>query len=139
MELSDLSFTLKQIELETLVILVERGPLSAGSLLLDSATQMLISYGLAVPVIFQSCDGYYAATYEGRDLYKHLYGGDTVEQGRQRRLALSRAASARTIQIASADQSISTTPHCTSCSVEQLGRCMKLNMCAAHRVHIWGK
>jgi hypothetical protein len=75
-------------QLDTLVALVERGPLWDGDVPSKSGRDELISSGLAVRVIAHAQDGYTAATYAGRDAYKKHFGNaDTIDQARATRLA----------------------------------------------------
>ena len=44
--------------------------------------------GFAVHVVVNGQDGYTAATYTGRDVYKALYGGQTLSEAHANRMAL---------------------------------------------------
>ena len=57
-------------QLDTLIGLVERGPLWDGDVPSKSGRDDLIDMGLAVRVVAKGADGYTAATYKGRDAYK---------------------------------------------------------------------
>lgn len=87
-------------EKETLVALVERGPLWDGDLPSKQGRDALVRQGLAVRVVVKGEDGWQAATYAGRDAYKALFPGadgpaDTIREAavnRQARRAISSAA-----------------------------------------------
>jgi hypothetical protein len=66
--------------IDTLIALVERGPLEDGDVPSKSGRNDLIDAGLAVRVVVNGEDGYTAATYAGRDVYTRRYGGDTVRE-----------------------------------------------------------
>ena len=86
-------------EVDTLIALVERGPLWDGDLPSKSGRDSLIKRGLAVKCIFAGEDGYQAATYAGRDAYKARFPGpdgpaDTISEARinrEARRTISRA------------------------------------------------
>ena len=78
-------------EKETLIALVESGPLWDGDVPSKSGRDALIAQGLAARVIVRGEDGHTAATYAGRDAYKALYGGpdgpaDTIREAKVNRL-----------------------------------------------------
>lgn len=60
-------------ELDTLIALIENGPLSDGDLPSKHGRDLLIKRGLAVRVVMRGQDGFQAATYAGRDAYKAYY------------------------------------------------------------------
>lgn len=62
-------------EIDTLVALVERGPLWDGDVPSKAGRDALIDAGLAVRVVVNGEDGWQAATYAGRDAYKAMYPG----------------------------------------------------------------
>lgn len=62
-------------EIDTLVALVECGPLWDGDVPSKSARDSLIVKGLAIKVVVQGEDGWQAATYTGRDIYKACFPG----------------------------------------------------------------
>jgi hypothetical protein len=64
--------------LDTLIALVEQGPLWDGDVPSKVERDTLIEQGLAVRIVFRGQDGYTAATYRGRDAYNQHYGGDTL-------------------------------------------------------------
>jgi hypothetical protein len=80
-------------EIDTLVALVEAGPLWDGDVPSKCGRDCLISRGLAVRVLVNGVDGHTAATYAGRDAYKRHFGttlggeADTVDEARANRLA----------------------------------------------------
>lgn len=65
---------------DTLVALIENGPLWDGDVPSKSGRNGLIESGCAVRVISKGEDGYTAATYLGRELYKAHFGGDTLNE-----------------------------------------------------------
>jgi hypothetical protein len=80
-------------ELDTLVALVECGPLWDGDVPSKSGRDCLIDAGLAVRVVVAGQDDYTAATYAGRDAYRRLFGtalggeADTIAEAKANRLA----------------------------------------------------
>lgn len=82
-------------EEETLVALVEHGPLWDGHVPSKAGRDALIKRGLAVRVVVCGDDGWQAATYAGRDAYKAMFPGpdgpaDTINEARANR-AMCRA------------------------------------------------
>lgn len=78
-------------ERDTLIALVEQGPLWDGDLPSKTGRDSLIERGLAVQVIVKGCDGWQAATYAGRDAYKNLYPGpdgpaNTIKEAKANRI-----------------------------------------------------
>lgn len=78
-------------ELETLIALVERGPLWDGDVPSKSGRDALISQGLAARIVVRGEDGWQAATYAGREAYKAAFPGpdgpaDTIKEARINRL-----------------------------------------------------
>jgi hypothetical protein len=74
-------------EIDTLVALVESGPLWDGDVPSKVARDSLIARGFAVRVVVKGEDGWQAATYAGRDAYKAHYPGpdgpaDTIREAR---------------------------------------------------------
>lgn len=72
-------------EKDTLVALVEAGPLWDGDVPSKAGRDALIERGLAVRVVVRLEDGFTAATYAGRDAYRELFPGpdgpaDTIRQ-----------------------------------------------------------
>lgn len=78
--------------IDTLIALVERGPLWDGDVPSKSGRDDLIERGLAQRVVVRGEDGWTAATYAGRDAYKAHFPGpdgpaDTVAEAKVNRLA----------------------------------------------------
>lgn len=75
-------------EIDTLVALVERGPLAGGDIPSKSGRSSLIEKGLAVHILVNFEDGYTAATYAGRDAYKAHFGDqESMEEAKAFRQA----------------------------------------------------
>lgn len=80
-------------EFDTLIALVERGPLWDGDVPSKVGRDYLIEQGFAVRVVVSLEDGYTAATYKGRDAYKAEFGtslggaADTMQEARSNRIA----------------------------------------------------
>lgn len=77
-------------EKDTLIALVEQGPLWDGDAPSKTGRDALIAQGLAVRVVVNGEDGWQAATYAGRDAYKALYPGpdgaaDTIKEAKVNR------------------------------------------------------
>lgn len=77
-------------EKDTLIALVEQGPLWDGDVPSKTGRDALIAQGLAVRVVVNGEDGWQAATYAGRDAYKALYPGpdgaaDTIKEAKVNR------------------------------------------------------
>ena len=80
---------LSAAELDTLIGLVEFGPLWDGDVPSKAGRDSLIKMGFAVRIVLRGEDGYTAATYSGRDVYKERYGpADTIRQAMGNRLVL---------------------------------------------------
>ena len=84
--------TLTGAEVDTLVALVESGPLWDGDLPSKTARDCLIDRGFVTRIVVHGEDGWQAATYSGRDAYKATFPGtdgpaDTVREARANRLA----------------------------------------------------
>jgi hypothetical protein len=78
-------------EIDTLIALVECGPLWDGDVPSKAGRDSLIAQGLAVRVVVKGEDGWQAATYAGRDAYKALYPGpdsqaDTINEAKINRV-----------------------------------------------------
>lgn len=87
-------------ETDTLIALVECGPLWDGDVPSKGGRDGLIERGYAVRVIVKGEDGWQAATYAGRDAYKDLFPSvdspaDTMKEARINRIALRTINSAR--------------------------------------------
>lgn len=80
-------------EVDTLVALVECGPLSDGYEPSKSARDSLIDKGLAIRIVNKLEDGWTAATYAGKESYKSHFGtplegsADTLHEARANRIA----------------------------------------------------
>lgn len=80
-------------EVDTLVALVEAGPLWDGDVPSKSGRDSLIEAGLAIRVVVRGEDGHTAATYAGRDAYKAYFGtamggvADTIQEAKASRIA----------------------------------------------------
>lgn len=77
-------------EIDTLIALVEQGPLWDGDVPSKAARDALIAAGLAVRVVVKGEDGWQATTYVGRDAYKTLFPGpdgpaDTIKEAKVNR------------------------------------------------------
>lgn len=68
-------------EIDTLVTLVEHGPLWDGDVPSKAGRDDLIARGLAVRVVVKGTDGHTAATYAGRDAYKAHFGSAVDDNG----------------------------------------------------------
>lgn len=77
---------------DTLIALVEVGPLHDGDVPSKRGRDALITHGLAVRVVVKGEDGWTAATYKGRDAYKAMYpdpdgaDADTIRQAKVNRV-----------------------------------------------------
>jgi len=78
-------------EKDTLIALVEQGPLWDGDVPSKVGRDSLIAQGLAVRVVVKGEDGWQAATYAGRDEYKALYPGPEGPADTMREARLNRA------------------------------------------------
>ena len=90
-------------EAETLVALVEHGPLWDGDVPSKSGRDGLLQKGYAVRIVVKGEDGYQAATYAGRDAYKSRYpsadsAADTISEARANRVAARAINSAKATQ-----------------------------------------
>lgn len=87
-------------EKDTLIALVESGPLWDGDVPSKAGRDALIAQNLAVRVVVKGEDGWQAATYAGRDAYRALFPGpdgpaDTIRQAKINRLTRRAINSAR--------------------------------------------
>lgn len=79
-------------ETDTLIALVEQGPLWDGDVPSKQGRDSLVQRGLAAKVVVKGEDGWQAATYAGRDAYKALYPGpdggpaDTINDAKVNRI-----------------------------------------------------
>lgn len=73
---------------DTLIALVEQGPLWDGDVPSKTERDALIDQGLAIRVIVKGQDGFTAATYPGRDAYNQHYGCSTIAESTVQRKLL---------------------------------------------------
>lgn len=82
-----MSFKLEGKHIDTLVALVENGPLEDGDVPSKSGRDDLIDAGYAVRIVQKGSDGWTAATYEGRNTYCKRYGNAaTMKEAKANRL-----------------------------------------------------
>lgn len=67
-------------EFDTLIALIENGPLEDGDVPSKSGRDGLLDKGFAVKMIKDGQDGYQAASYAGADYYKRYYGKRTLRE-----------------------------------------------------------
>jgi hypothetical protein len=78
---------------DTLIYMVESGPVEDGMEVCKKGRDALIALGLAIRIVMGGRDGYTAATYLGRDTYTALFPcadgscADTIQQATSNRLA----------------------------------------------------
>jgi hypothetical protein len=127
--------------LDSLIALVEQGPVWDGNVPSKSGRDMLIDHGLAVRVVADTLkegwsDGYTAATYLGRDVYSFYFGqSGTMKQAKAYRIAQRAIYSAHAIRLS--PNKVSTIPHCTNC--ENPTGCKHESGCAMHcGINLWG-
>lgn len=69
---------------DTLVALVERGPLYDGDLPSKIARDELVEKGLAIQILHRGSDGYTAATLEGGEVFKRVFGNaETIAEAQR--------------------------------------------------------
>jgi len=74
--------------LDTLIALVERGPLDDGDIPSKNGRSQLLQVNCAAKILVNGQDGFNAATYKGRELYCYYYGkSDTLKEAKAYRLA----------------------------------------------------
>lgn len=78
--ISKIAFDLKSDERDTLVALIEQGPLFDGDVPSKSARNNLIEKGLAIKCPIKGEDGYQVATYVGVAVYLRLFKADTIAE-----------------------------------------------------------
>ena len=88
---------LSAAEKDTLIALVEQGPLWDGDVPSKQGRDSLLMRGLAAKAIVKGEDGWQVATYDGRDAYKAMFPGpdgpaDTINEAKANR-AMGRALS----------------------------------------------
>ena len=84
-------------ETETLIALIENGPLWDGDVPCKSGRDSLVKKGLAEKIIVKGEDGYQAATYRGREQYTQLYGGKSLQEAIEQRRATKQPSSTTTL------------------------------------------
>lgn len=73
--------------LDTLVSLVEHGPVHDGDITSMTDRDTLITAGLAIRVVYEGEDGYTAATMKGANVYRGYFGeADTLKEAKANRL-----------------------------------------------------
>lgn len=70
---------------DSLIALLETGPLWDGDVPSKSGRDELIEMGLAVRIVSKAEDGYTACTYKGARIYCHMYGADTIHEAKKNR------------------------------------------------------
>lgn len=81
-------------ELDTLIALIEHGPLEDGEVPSKAGRDSLIEKGLAVRIVVRLQDARTAATYKGRDAYCEYFGtamggkADTMREAKAMRDAM---------------------------------------------------
>lgn len=65
-------------ELATLVALIERGPLLECNIPSNDGLERLINLNFVAEIIYNGLDGYFAATYQGRDKYQTYFKGSSL-------------------------------------------------------------
>jgi hypothetical protein len=79
---------------DTLVALVEQGPLWDGNVPSKQGRDWLVREGLAAKILVRGEDGYQAATYKGAAEYRKHFGEDTIGEAmavRKAKRAIARA------------------------------------------------
>ena len=78
--------TLTGAEIDTLVAMVERGPLQAGGLPSKAGRDGLLALGFAAEVVIDKDYWYYAATPKGLEWYLDRYKADNIRDARDNRI-----------------------------------------------------
>lgn len=74
-------------QLDTLIALVENGPLDDGHVPSKSARDDLVQQEFAAKVVHKGEQGYQAATYKGSSLYCRIFGGsNTIREAKAYRV-----------------------------------------------------
>lgn len=125
--------------LDSLIALVENGPLWDGNVPSKTGRDMLITHGLAVRVVADTAkegwsDGYTAATYLGRDVYSFYFGqSSTMKEAKAFRVAQRAVRNAHAIELATGSEF----PKCTNCSTPVA--CRSAHACSIHcGINLWG-
>lgn len=79
--------TLAGAALDTLIALVENGPLWDGDLPSKSGRYELLELGMAVRIVVKGEDGYQAATIEGARAYCLHFGEERISDAKAARIA----------------------------------------------------
>jgi hypothetical protein len=83
--------------LDTLIALVERGPLEDGDIPSKVGRTDLIELGLVSKAVVGGEEGYQVATYAGSSWYRSYFGGDTIKEAMEKRKAKRTAAKPKMI------------------------------------------
>lgn len=78
--------------LDTLIALVEQGPLFDGDVPSKAGRDTLLKMGFAVKIPVKGQDGYQAATMKGVEAYKKRYNADTISEAVENRKKMANAA-----------------------------------------------
>jgi hypothetical protein len=74
------------IHLESLLFLIEKGPVDDGDVPSKSTRDDLVTWGYAARIRVKDQDGYNAATHYGRHAFCEFYGVETMNEAYERRL-----------------------------------------------------
>lgn len=72
--------------LDSLIAIVEQGPVWIGSVPSKSGTYDLIDHGLAIRTVLGGEEGFIAATMAGVEKYKNYYEGSTLSEAKANRI-----------------------------------------------------
>lgn len=75
-----------ETHLESLLFLIEKGPVDDGDVPSKSTRDDLVDWGYVARVRVNNQDGFNAATYKGRNKFCEFYGVDTMNEAYERRL-----------------------------------------------------
>lgn len=121
--------------MDTLIALIENGPLEDGDVPSKNGRDTLIEQGCAQRVVVKGDDGYTAATLKGAALYRWASDNvDTLKQAKERRIAIRAINDARIIKLKPANESAHA--ECTYCTNVHL--CKSERSCATHGINLWG-
>ena len=76
-------------ELDTLIALVEHGPVFDGDVPSKTGRDTLLRMGFAVKTVVKGESGYQVVTQKGLDAYLRRYNADTIEEARTNRQKLA--------------------------------------------------
>lgn len=79
-------------ELDTLIALVERGPLFDGDVPSKTGRDTLLKMGFAVKTVVHGECGYQTATMKGVEIYLKRYNADTIQEAIENRKKVAIAA-----------------------------------------------